>query len=131
MGFPISLSQEEYEALVSLARQGTLTDEGQVRADEARALNQWLEHIEAGNDIDRDKMWVQWQEAGASIPGAMFPTKWPPEWRYYIELTTRPITKDDVQKVLSERAIQPLNVMVTKDPGAELGWTLFDDYPWR
>jgi hypothetical protein len=129
MGFPISLDQDEYEALVSLARQGTLDDEGQSRQDEARALDQWLQLIEQRNGIVRDKLWIQWQEAGEPTPvGTMFPQKWPPERREYIEMTSRRINRADVDAVLAQKATTPVNVLVTPDPGAELGWSTPENY---
>lgn len=124
MAFPISLQQEEYEALVELARQGTLDAAGNVNSDKARTLNAYLVMLEKKNNITRYAVWVQWQETGAPLPaGTIFPDKWPPELRAYLALTTRPIAKTDVQTLLKNKARNPMTVLVTKDPGAAVGWT--------
>jgi len=118
-----TLDQEQYEALIAFARQGTSTP------DQARSLNNFLEQIEKANGIKRYKLWVQWQEADQPLPPTTeFPLKWPPELRYYIELISRPINKNDVQEVLKAKARKPVNVLVTPDPGATLGWASIDDY---
>lgn len=129
MPFPISLNQEEYEALVALARQGTLDADGHVIAEKARSLTSYLVMLEKKNKITRYALWLQWQEQDAPLPpGVNFPSKWPPELREYLALTSRPITKADVITVLKNRARNPTNVLVTKDPGATVGWTELDQF---
>jgi hypothetical protein len=124
MPFPISLGQEEYEALVALARRGTLDSHGQVNADEARKLNSYLVMLEKKSGITRYALWVQWQEQDAPLPpGVNFPSSWPPKMREYLALTSRPIMRTDVITVLKNRALNPTNILVTKDPGATVGWT--------
>lgn len=123
MGFPISLSQEYYEALIALARLGAQTP------DTNRTLDSFLRQIEQTNGIQRSILWIQWQEKNTPLPPqTAFPDVWPPELRYYLELVTRPITYQDVQEALKKKASQPINVLVTSDPGAQLGWTKLDDY---
>lgn len=119
----ITITQQEYQALISFAKKGASTTE------EARNLDAFLRSIEKNNGITRYSLWVQWQEAGVQVPITVtFPTSWPPDKRHYIELLTRPIAKADVTAVLSKKAVQPMNVMVTPDPAAIVGWTLIDDF---
>jgi len=118
-----SLTQEQYEALVALARRGSPAPQ------QKRELETFLELIEAANGVSRDKLWVQWQEADTALPpSAMFPEVWPPELRKYIELISRPIARADVDKVLTIHARKPVNVLVTPDPAALVGWTALEDF---
>jgi hypothetical protein len=113
-----TLTQEEYEALITLARLGA------VEPDDSRRLDSFLRGIEKRNGFTRSSLWVQWQEADQALPPtADFPDKWPPEMRFYIEMVTRPIARSDVDQVLQARARKPVNVLVTPDPGALVGWT--------
>jgi len=125
----LTLSQEQYESLISLARRGTYDPDGTPNADKSRDLEAWLNLIEKANGIKRSLLWVQWQEAGSPLPAtASFPTSWPPNLRFMIELLTRPVSKSDVDAVLAQKASKPINVLVTSDPGAELGWTTVADF---
>lgn len=118
-----TLSQEQYEALVALAKAGATTP------DRQRALNAWLITIELENSVVRHRLWIQWQEADQPLPPtAQFPESWPPELRYDLEILSRPIGKADVDAVLRKRARNPITVLVTPDPGAVLGWTPVEDY---
>jgi hypothetical protein len=124
MNNTLSLSLEEYEALISLAREGTKDDAGQVNHDLAKRLDDFLLGIERANSFVRDGLWVQWQEADQPLPPtARFPEVWPPTQRAYIEYCTRRVTLSDVESVLRTQARRPLSVLVTKDPGATYGWT--------
>lgn len=119
----ITLSQEDYEALIALGRKGL------GGSDEVRNFEAFLNRIEKANNIKRHLLWVQWQEADAPLPaGANFPRSWPPNLRGYIELLTRPITRQDVEYLLDDRAKKPVGVLVTPDPAAVVGWTKLDDY---
>ena len=119
-----TLSQEQYEALIYLARKGTGSDAGK-----QIELDTFLKDIESTNGIKRYFLWVQWQEAGAPLPSGMsFPEKWPPDLRKAIELISRPIAKADVKQVLEKYASQPTIVLVTKDPAGIAGWTPIDDF---
>ena len=129
MPFPISLNQEEYEALVSLARKGITNADGQIDVEKSRQLETFLQGLEKQSGISRYALWVQWQNAREPLPpNTDFPEKWPPELRAYIALTSRPIARADVDKLLSARASNPVNVLVTKDPAALVGWTDVDAY---
>lgn len=124
-----TLSQDQYEALIALARQSTVKTDGQIDGDKARALDTFLRSLEAANGITRYILWVQWQEADTRVaPTSRFPAEWPPSLRFKIELLTRPITQDDVNQVLAQRARKPVTVLVTPDPGAELGWTPVESF---
>ena len=124
-----TLSQEQYEALIAFARRGTLDSEGNVILEQSRRLDEYLKSIEADNDINRDSIWVQWQEMNQPLPSnTNFPSTWPPEMRHYIELLTRPVARADVDTVLANLARAPVNVLCTRDPAARVGWTPVDDF---
>lgn len=123
MPFPLQLDQQMYEALVALARKGATTP------NEQRGLDAFLRGIEKRSDVMRFGLWVQWQEQDQPLPPTTrFPSAWPPEMRYYIELISRPVARVDVNAVLKQRARRPTNILVTKDPGAMVGWTPVDQY---
>lgn len=129
MPFPISLTEEQYSALVTLAREGVKDQDGNVLADKSRRLEAFLRDIEEAGGVTRHGLWVQWQETDQALPPTVrFPEKWPPELRFYLELTSRPITKLDVEKVLDANARKPMNVLVTQDPGALVGWATLEHY---
>lgn len=119
----LTVTLEEYEALITLARAGATTPEKQ------RALETWLKYIEKRSNIVRSILWVQWQEADTPLPpNTAFPEKWPPEMRHLIQLMTRPISKLDVEVVLRQKARKPVTVLVTPDPAGVLGWTPLEDF---
>lgn len=119
----LTVTQEEYESLITLARAGATT------ADAQRQLDAWLKQIEKKNNIVRSILWVQWQEADTPLPpNTAFPEKWPPEMRYMIQLLTRPVSKLDVEAVLRQKARKPVTVMVSPDPGGVLGWIPLGDF---
>lgn len=119
----LTLSQQDYESLIALARKGATS------VGEVRALDAFLKSIETKNNITRHGLWIQWQEVGKQVPiTASFPTSWPPELRFYLELLSRPIAKSDVVAVLAKKAIKPLNVLVTPDPAGIVGWTTMESY---
>jgi hypothetical protein len=119
----LTVTQEEYESLVTLSRAGCETPEKQ------RQLDAWLQIIEKRNGIERYVLWVQWQEADSPVPPKTnFPDVWPPELRYFIQLFSRPVSRADVDEVLAKKARNPVTVLVTPDPAATLGWSLVDEY---
>ncbi len=123
MSFPLSLSQQDYEALIYFARKGATTE------DEQRKLETFLVSLEKNAGITRYFLWVQWQEMKQPLPPtAEFPAKWPPELRHRIELITRAISRSDVEAVLDRKASQPTNVVVTADPAGIVGWQTLDNY---
>lgn len=129
MGFPLSLEQQEYEALIALSRAGAKDAEGNTDLNKLRDIDSFLKAIEKKNGIVRSALWIQWQETDQPLPPTTnFPEVWPPELRFYLELVTRPIAKADVMKVLEVKARKPLSVLVTKDPAAQVGWTELDTF---
>lgn len=120
-----TLNQEQYEALVALARKGLPASD----ADAKRRLDGWLRIIETQNGVTRDLVVVLWQESGIPLPaGSFFPTRWPPELKYTIELVTRPVARVDVDAVIAARAKQPTSIMCTRDPEGILGLTPIDAF---
>jgi hypothetical protein len=118
-----TLSQQQYESLVALARAGATTTE------KTRRLSEFLKQIETASGITRDFVWVQWQEMDQPLPPSVrFPETWPPDMRWYIELVTRLVSRADVDQVLATRASKPTNVLCTRDPAAVLGWTPIDNF---
>jgi hypothetical protein len=119
----LTLNQEQYEALIAFARRGAET------AQQKRELDSYLVSLEKLNGVVRYKLWVQWQEAEAPLPAtARFPANWPPKLRHYIELISRPIARIDVDQVLEKYAQKPVNILVTTDPAATVGWTKIDGF---
>lgn len=83
--------------------------------------------INQRNDLNFCTLWVQWTERGQRVPvGASFPDRWPSEWRYRIDLFNRMPTRSDVTEVLTRRSSRPVDVLVTYDPAALVGWTQLD-----
>jgi hypothetical protein len=129
MGFPLQLEQSEYETLIAMARQGTLNSDGSVNQDKAIGLDAFLRYVEKKNGVTRNFIWVQWQEQDAPLPaGTLFPTKWPPEMRLPLALVTRPIARSDVDSLIAVNAKNPINILVTTDPAALVGWTKVDAF---
>lgn len=125
----LTLSQEDYEALIAYARQGAVDDAGQINHEKAIRLDHFLETIEKKNNITRYLVWVQWQELDAPLPAnTRFPQVWPPELRILIEHVTRPISRADIDEVLASNAKNPTSVLFTTDAGATYGWTELDAY---
>lgn len=119
-----TLNQEQYEALIYLARKGVAGD-----SQKQTQLDAFLKDIEAVNGVSRSFLWIQWQETSAPLPnGTNFPEVWPPKLRVAVELVTRPISKADVDAVLANKASEPFSVLVTKDPAGLVGWTPLDDF---
>jgi len=125
----LTLELVEYEALVALARRGTIDSERNPDPNKMRELESFLKSIEKNNDITRYFLAVRWQELNEPLPqGTRFPTDWPPTLEDTIQLTTRPIAKVDVTDLIAAQAKNAQNIMVTTDPGMVLGWTAVDDY---
>lgn len=119
----LTLNQEQYLALVSLARAGATTP------DQQRVLEKFLKDLESSNGMSRYSLLVQWQELESPLPPSTdFPAVWPPEMRALVERTDRPIAKVDVTKVVADKAKNPTNVLVTKDLGGIVGWTRLNDF---
>lgn len=125
----ITISQEQYEALIALARRGAVEPDGSLNQDQALVLDAFLRDIEKSNGIVRYALWIRWQDPTTPlIPTTNFPKTWPPNQQYFLQFISRPITQPDVMKVVTARTPNAINIMVTKDPAALLGWTKLSDY---
>ncbi len=119
-----TLTTEEYEALIALARRGTRDPNPQRQQQRAVQLDSFLRQIEQKNGIVRYALWCQWQNPTAPLPpGTSFPETWPENLRYFLELISRPIALSDVMSVVQQRTPNAVNIYVTSDPAALLGWT--------
>lgn len=117
------LTAEEYEALLTMARKGAVTP------NEKRVLAHYVEMISAANGLSVSQLFVQWQDAHTPLPAtARFPSKWPPEWRAVVRIEGREVAQADVMAVVEAASRQPINILVTRDPGGELGWTKLKDF---
>lgn len=118
-----TLTQEQYESLIALARIGAAAE------DKVTQLEEWLKLIESANGVTRSIVVVKWQELGQPLPtGTSFPDVWPPQLTAKIELVTRPVARVDVENVLSAKAINPTNVLVTRDPNGLVGLQTLDNF---
>lgn len=125
----ITITQEQYEALVALAQASTLGSDGSTNQEKAVVLDRFLKDIETKNNITRHSLWVRWQDPNAPLPpGVRFPETWPPNLQQFIQFLSRPVAKTDVMDVITSRTTNPVNIMVTKDPAALVGWTKLEDY---
>lgn len=121
-----TLLQEEYESLIALSRVGA---QASGDPNKSRQLETWLKLIEKRNGITRDLVVVMWQEMNAPLPvGTFFPTNWPPNLKKTVELTTRRVSRSDIDKVLEVHASAPTSVLCTHDPEGVLGLTPIDDF---
>ena len=119
----MNLTEEQYTALITLARQGVASP------DQARNLEVFLQNIDKSNNITRYTLLVQWQELDSPVPpGARFPDKWPPEQRALIERTDRAIAKADVLTVVKKNSRNAHEILVTRDVAGLVGWTKIDDF---
>ena len=129
MGFPISIDQESYEALIALAQRGTFNPDGSINQEQAMTLDAFLRSIEKANGITRFGLWVRWQDPKAPLPpGTLFPRIWPPTLQFFLQLVSRPISKADVLELVGKKTPDAVNIMVTPDPAALLGWSKMSDY---
>ena len=119
----VTLTIEQYEALVFLARKGAGT------SDAKRVLENFLKDVDKTNGVTRYFLKARWQELGAALPKiTSFPTTWPPELELDLERTDRPIAKVDVEEAVNKKASKPENIMVTRDPAGIAGWTKLDQF---
>lgn len=126
---PFTLSTEQYEALISLAQRSTVNPDGSVNQQQAVVLQNFLNSIEAANNITRSSLWIRWQDPTAPLPpGVNFPVSWPPTLQFFLQFISRPIARADVQAVVNQRTVNAMNIMVTPDPAALVGWSTLDGY---
>jgi hypothetical protein len=126
----ITLSLEQYEALLALAQQGTRSHDGTIDQQKAVVLDEALRDIESSNGIKRYSLWIRWQDPTAPLPPGQtnFPKSWPPNLEYFLQFISRPISKTDVLAIVSQKTPNAVNVMVTPDPAALLGWTPINSF---
>lgn len=125
----VTLSQEQYEALLSIAQKAAMYPDGSIDQSKALVLEAYARDIEKANGITRSSLWIQWQDPMSPLPpGVNFPSTWPPELRYFLQFLSRGITKADVLAVVSQRTPKAVNILVTPDPAAFTGWTAVNDY---
>ena len=118
-----TLTQQQYESLVALAREGASV------SGKTRSLEAFLKLIEKDNGITRSFVLVRWQELDAPLPtGTFFPTRWPPELQRTIEFVTRPVARADVDAMLATHATNPTSVMCTRDPAGIVGFQTLDAF---
>lgn len=119
----VTLSEEDYASLVSLARSGSDTP------DKRRVLESFLRSIEEKSGIKRYALMVQWQELRADLPPkTSFPRNWPPEMRLTMEQLNVPISKKDVVDAVNKKAKSPTNILVTRDLGGVVGWMTLEEF---
>jgi hypothetical protein len=118
----ITLTLGQYTSLVGLARTG-------VQNKDQIVLEDFLVSIEKANGITRYLLWVRWQERDEPLPPTVsFPTNWPPNLQRIIQQINRPVALADVNQILAAYAKSPINVMVTSDPNAILGWSTLGQF---
>lgn len=118
----ITLSQREYEDLVTLAKRN-------LSNTELRTFEVNMAKIEARNGVSVYLLGLRWTEADMPTPPHYtFPREWPPTLTATMRKVGAPITREEVDAELAARASKPVTVLVTADPGLELGWTTLDDY---
>lgn len=133
MSVEITLNELEYSTLVGFARAGTYNADGTVDVKRAERLEVYLREYERKNEITRYFLGVRWQEAtqSYSLPAVgdqRFPRAWPPQMQSTIETINRPITEQDVETLLKNRATNPTTVLVTTDPALLAGWQALESY---
>jgi len=119
---PISMSRDQYEALLAFAA-GERTDEEEL-ADLQR-------RIDAANSVRRYYLNIRWMERGGSAPSRIsLGQEWPPTQTYLLKMD-RPIERADVDTVLETQAQSPVYVTVTDDTNGVVGWTELDQWDFN
>lgn len=84
--------------------------------------------IDKANGINRYFLYIRWTEVGGLPPRRIELGKgWPPELTYQLELD-RPIARADVDSVLAQQTVNPVDTQVTPDRAGVVGWTILDDF---
>jgi hypothetical protein len=125
----ISLTLEQYEALIALARKSAVNADGSVDQQQTLVIDGFLKQIEQDNGITRYSLFIRWQDPNAPLPaGVRFPGTWPPTLQFFLQLLSRPIAKSDVLTVVQAKTPNAQNIMVTPDVAGLVGWSKLDDY---
>lgn len=114
----VNLSSGQYEALLDYAW-GRRTDLGYLR-DLQRSIDE-------ANGVRRYVLRIRWMERGGSPPSPISYSSWPPTQEFTLR-QDRAIDRNDVDTVLSTQAINPVDVLVTKDENGVVGWAQLDVY---
>ena len=126
-----NLTQEQYTALITMAQRSLVRPDGSVEGQSASELQSFLLDIEKQNGIVRHSLWVRWQDPTMPLPAgwkANFPKTWPISLQFFLQLLSRPLCRADVMEVVNARTPNATNIMVTRDPGALVGWTQLDTF---
>lgn len=119
----VTLTNDQYAALVALAWQGSTGDPYQ--------LEEFLKLIEKQNNITRYFLAIRWQECNTPLPPNIrekYPEQWPPTQSSSLTRYDRPIARVDVEAEVNRLASNPVGIMVTRDPAATHGWTKIEDF---
>ena len=116
----ITMTHEQYVALVTLAQRGTTNP---------LQLDRFVRQIEEDNGIHRSTICIRWQEAHVPLPpGLDFPTEWPAKQQSSLTRYDRPIARADVDAEVRRLAKHPTLVMVTQDVQGKFGWTKLEEF---
>lgn len=116
---PITMSEEAYEALVSLARRG---------ASDPLAVDAFVRDIDKANGVSRYFLKLRWQVVGLPLPpGSNFPEVWPARQEMPLAMN-RPIAKSDVLDAIASVTPSAVSILVTSDPAGLVGWTELEVY---
>jgi hypothetical protein len=82
--------------------------------------------IDAANGVKRYFLYIRWMERGGSPPSRIeIGAGWPPTQSFKLRMD-RPITRQDVDDVLSKQARNSVYPTVTNDELGNVGWTELD-----
>lgn len=113
----LTLTRSQYDALI----------EAGLDAD-TEEIYRLRRIIDGDNNITRYILQIRWQDVGGQPPPRIELGKgWPQAQTYKLEME-RPIERADVDTVLQQVAVNPVDVQVTADPEANVGWFLLNDY---
>jgi hypothetical protein len=113
----VTLTRPQYDALRTAALAGDTAEVSRI-----------LDIVDKANSIKRYFLYIRWQDVGGTPPPRIELGKgWPQNRTYKLEMD-RPIAREDVNSVLSQKAQNPTAVMVTPDRAGNVGWTLINDY---
>lgn len=114
---PISMSRDQYEALLDYANDRRTDTEG---------LTELQRVIDAENTVRRYHLNIRWMERGGGRPSRIsIGEGWPPTQTFLLKMD-RPIERSDVDTILDTRASAPADVTVTGDARGQVGWTELD-----
>jgi hypothetical protein len=119
---PISMSRDQYEALLDYAYQ---------RRSDAEGLLAIQRAVDDANTVRRYRLYIRWMETGGGPPSRIsIGAGWPPSQQFLLTLD-RPIELADVQLVLDTQARKPVYVTVTKDTRGVVGWTELESWDFN